>query len=240
MIKNKIIKTVVLMLTIISFLSACGKGAISTKTTSEKVNSSETLINEIDETKETKAKDKEDYNWVGVLDRYGFRVTGEGKIAFDILYPTLSPTSSGCTYQKDASLVLITTPGLDGNYQAIKVSNLENTLEESKPNIIMDIERYRGGSFKNLDFVVETQELMTINDLEMCKYTGKHTYTLDGNAQEIPFVAYAVDTKQVSNFYPIIIVMDDSINHASSMEALAEGTIEIYAKKMAESIVISE
>ena len=184
-------------------------------------------------------EEKELPNWKGIIDHYGYTVVGEGSIAFDIKYPSLKPASGGCAYQMDPALVLLAIPGIDNNFKEIKVDTLEDTFSLSRNTIIMYIEYYRNYQYKNFDFVIETQELMTINDLDVCKYTGKHTYTLDGVAQEIPFVAYSVDTKQVENTYPTILVMDDSINNPS-MDPLPEGTIEAYAQKMVESIVISD
>ena len=231
--KQKYIYIIIIMMLVLTGCGTNKSSNLDTNNEGKKVNG-----NQVGEKEETNVKDKEDYNWKGIIDRYGYTVEEEGGISIEIKYPSLKPAAGGCAYQMDPALVLVTGPGIDSNFKAIRVSDLESTLTTSKDAIIMNIENYRNYQYENFDFIIEAKELMTINDLEVCKYTGKHTYTLDGVAQEIPFVAYSVDTKQVKNTYPTILVMDDSINN-TSMKPLAKGTIEIYARKMVESIVIS-
>ena len=120
------------------------------------------------------------------------------------------------------------------------VNSLEETFDATKNWTIMMLDSFRDYHYADFDFTIESQELVTINELDTCKYTGKHTYTLDGVAQEIPFVAYSFDTGVIENYsYITVIVMDDSINNPS-MEPLPEGTIEAYAKKMVESVVVKD
>ena len=52
-------------------------------------------------------------------------------------------------------------------------------------------------------------------------------------------MAYSVDTKQAEHSYITIIVIDDTLSNPG-LDPLPEGTIEAYAKKMAESIPLKE
>lgn len=180
-------------------------------------------------------------NWRGIEDKFITTIIEDDgsvkDVNIQIEYPSLVPASLGFTYQMDPALVLVTTPGTTKDLENIRVASLEDTFEVSKERIVKDIKKYRSYGYSDFDFIVESQEALTINNLETYKYTGKHTYTLDGESQEIPFVAYSFDTKQVDNIYLTVIVMDDSINNPS-MEPLPEGTIEAYALKMIESVVV--
>lgn len=227
---------------LIMSVTACGKEENSANTAvQQSMTEKGTEETKVEKTEEKTEENKKEElaNWKGIVDHYGYRVVGKGSVSVDIKYPSLKPASSGCAYQMDPALVLIADPGLTSDMKEIWVENFEDTFSVAKNNIIMYIDNFRNYQYDNFDFVIETQELMTINELDTCKYTGKHTYTLDGVAKEIPFVAYSVDTKQVENTYPTILVMDDSINNPS-MEPLPEGTIEAYAKKMVESIVVND
>lgn len=78
-----------------------------------------------------------------------------------------------------------------------------------------------------------------MNDFPMYKQVGTHTYTYDGEQRECEFVAYTVDTQEEDHAYFTLIVVDDTLSN-SSMDLLPEGAVEAYARKMAESIILSE
>ncbi len=242
-------RLVVLLLTMMmaTCTVACGKG---NETSGEVIQESSVektaeVVKEEKKEKKKEEKNEELPNWIGRSDYFGYFVATPdegiiGDVKFTITFPSLRPTSVGAwAYQNDPALVLVTSPGLTSDLYTIMIDSLEETFETSEEHIISALGRFRGYKYSDFDFVIETQELMTINDLSVCKYTGTHTYILEEEAQEIPFVAYSVDTKQVANSYPTIIVMDDSINNPS-MEPLPEGIIETYAKKMVESIVLKQ
>lgn len=207
---------------------------------------SDTMAEESKE-KETEEDKEEDLpNWRGVQDYLGYSVYTEegrqGKVRIDIEYPSLKPTSWGWAYQMDPTYVLVTSAGVyDGPERSldILVDTLENTFEVSKEYICKLLASDRDHHYDDFDFIVETQEPVTINDLSMYKYMGTHTYTYDGEQRECDFVAYSVDTQQVEHAYITLIVMDDSLSHPS-MDPVPEGTIEAYARKMAESISVRE
>lgn len=189
-------------------------------------------------------------NWIGVRDYFGYDIytagrTYAGSISINIEYPSLKPTSFGWAYQLDPAYVFVTSPGfvvVDGEInldENLLVESLEDTFEATKPQILRYLKSDRKPRYSNFDFEVETAEPVTINDLSMYKYTGIHTYTYEEEDRQCDFVAYSVDTKQAENSYLTIIVIDDSLSNPS-MDPLPEGTIEAYARKMAESITLKE
>ena len=142
--------------------------------------------------------------------------------------------------QWDPCLILV-TEGEDEQRFSLKIENIEDTFSISKDTIIRKMDDYRKASYSDFDFLVNSQEIMTINELPCCYYEGVHTYMKDDEHFEIPFVAYSFYTGQIENYsYFTIVVVDDSINRSGSQEPLAEGTIEAYAKKMVESVEIKE
>lgn len=188
--------------------------------------------------------------WKGVRDYFGYSVytTGDtyvGTVSIYIDYPSLTPTSFGWAYQKDPAYVFVTGPGfvvVDGKTNVNEnklVDSLEDTFEVTKPQIYYYLEDRRDYHYDNFDFTVETAEPVTIHDFPMYKYTGIHTYTYDEEDRQCDFVAYSVDTGQAEHSYLTLIVVDDSLSNPSQ-DPLPEGTVEAYARKMAESIVLDE
>lgn len=177
--------------------------------------------------------------WKGVWDHYGNTVVGVGSVSIYLQYPSLKPTSYGWAYQLDPTYVAVLSSGYDKDGKEIEIDTLENAFEVTKPEICRTIKNRRKSKYADFDFIVETAEAVTINEFPMYKYTGKHTYTYDGEQRECDFVAYSVDTKQVEHSYPTLIVIDDSLSHPEA-DPVPEGTIEAYARKMAESIEIRQ
>ena len=225
-------------------LAACGQSAANEGTGSI-VNSSESEVQqekEEEESSEEKTEGVSDEDlpyWRGVYNYFGYFYTKEdgssGHVGIDIQFPSLLPTSSGCAYQIDPTYVLVTSPGFKDSEHVVPDS-LEDTFEDSQGWIYKCLESGRGGFYADFDFIVETEESLTINDFPMYKYTGTHTYTYKGEQRECDFVAYCVDSKQSEHAYFTIIVMDDSLNNPN-MDPVPEGTIEAYARKMAESVM---
>ncbi len=230
---KKIIVAMLMVMMVVG-VSACGNDAAPTK---ESASQSSMVQSSEEVSKESKEESKEVNelpNWKGVYDYVG-GIGNVGGYGINIAYPSLKPASSGWAYQKDPALVLVTTPGYTEDNEDVVIENVEDALVLSKRAIEISLKFFRGGRYGNYDFVIKSQETMTINEWPTCKYTGKHTYTYEGNAQEIPFVAYSFYTGQMEGYsYYTVIVMDDSINNPT-MDPLPEGTIEAYAKKMVES-----
>lgn len=234
-------------------LVSCGQPA-SSEGTESTVNSSESeTVPETEEKSNETSEESVDEDlpyWKGVKDFFGYDIytagrTYAGRVAINIEYPSLKPTSFGWAYQLDPAYVFVTSPGfvlVDGEIdlnENLLVDSLEDTFEATKPQICRYLKSDRNRRYDNFDFVVETAEPVTINDLSMYKYTGIHTYTYEEEDRQCDFVAYSVDTKQVEHSYLTLIVLDDSLS-SPSLDPLPEGTIEAYARKMAESITIRE
>lgn len=232
-------------------LTSCGQPA-STEGTDSTVYSSESETAPEQEESEESTEESilEDLpNWKGVGDIFAYMVcdkgTYVGNVSVNIQYPSLKPTSYGWAYQLDPAYVFVTSPGFvleDGKpvlNDDVLIESLEDTFEATKPEICWYLKSDRNRRYSNFDFEVETAEPVTINDLPMYKYTGIHTYTYEEEDRQCDFVAYSVDSGQVANSYFTIIVLDDSLSN-SSLDPLPEGTIEAYARKMAESVIIRE
>lgn len=238
-------KKILFLLCIITMsinVAACGQPTVSEET-GNTINSSDAEI--LQEKEGGTSEHKEDIDevelpyWKGVRDYYGYAVVGVGFVSIYIEYPSLKPTSYGWAYQMDPTYVAVLSPGYDKDGNDIEVDTLENTFEVTKVDICKQLNRDRNRKYDDFDFIVETAEPVTINEFSMYKYSGIHTYTYDGEQRECDFVAYSVDTKQVEHSYPTLIVIDDSLSHPEA-DPVPEGTIEAYARKMAESITISE
>ena len=234
-------------------LVSCGQPASSEGTESVVNSSASETVPETEEksneTSEESIGEDMPY-WKGVRDLFVYDVytTGRtyvGRVSINIDYPSLKPTSFGWAYQLDPAYIFVTDPGFtleDGKIninENVMVESLEDTFEVTIPQICRYLKSDRNRRYSNFDFVVETAEPVTINDLSMYKYTGIHTYTYEEEDRQCDFVAYSVDTKQVEHSYLTLIVLDDSLSNPS-LDPLPEGTIEAYAKKMAESITVRE
>lgn len=239
--KRKII-TMLGIISIVMGLAACGQVPANGGDSS----ADSTVSDAVSEEKEEEASEQEEDidemelpYWKGVWDHYGHTVVGVGFVSIYLQYPSLKPTSYGWAYQMDPTYVAVLSPGYDKDGNDIEIDTLENAFEVTKPEICRTLKSRRKPKYADFDFIVETAEPVTINEFSMYKYTGTHTYTYDGEQRECDFVAYSVDTKQVEHSYPTLIVIDDSLSHPEA-DPVPEGTIEAYARKMAESIEIRE
>ena len=148
-----------------------------------------------------------------------------------IRFPTLSGIVRGTgkiAYQTDDTLVLLDaerktgSPELDrDSCDGVFPAYFEQTKKIMKS--------YRQMNYEDFDFTVETKEVVTINGYEMCKYTGKHTFTVDGEAAQLNYVAYATKLKE-NDAIVYWMVLDESVDQSLG------NTIEEYAQKMAYSL----
>lgn len=91
------------------------------------------------------------------------------------------------------------------------------------------LEAYRGSRYKDFAFEIISQESLSVNDYEMCKYKGKHTFTYKGENVEMSFVAYA--TRLKANDAVVYWMVLDETDEQSLSEL-----IESHADKMAKSL----
>lgn len=127
-------------------------------------------------------------------------------------------------YQKDDSLVI--WDGQLGYDSPAVEGGVENVLETYMEQLLYIMEDYRNEyHYDTFVFEIQNKELVTINEYEMCKYTGVHTYNWEGEPQSNAFVAYA--TQLVDGAYTYWMVIDESED-----QSLVE-TIDEYATNMA-------
>ena len=148
-----------------------------------------------------------------------------------IKFPTLSGINRGSgkiAYQTDDSLVIFDKEKNSGS-PAVPGDTVDNVFPAYFEQTIDVMDGYRNQDFDNFDFTVEEKESVEINGYEMCKYTGKHTYTYQDEPMEISYVAYA--TKLNANgAYVYWMVIDDSDDQSLTK------TIEKHADKMATTL----
>lgn len=216
-------------------------------------------------------------NWKGVYEHafvdVGERTVGDkvkpGKADILIEYPGLTPSSYvGFAYQWDACMVLVSGCGEVKKETEVKIGDtmqtteltcnatldrLEDAFEVNRDPLVKQIgwyrQRYQNDVYDDFDFTVESQELLTINDLSVCKFSGTHTYTRsytatseDGGSmvrdeRKTDFVTYAVDTRQLNGYVSpfMITIINDTIEEPSK-DPVTKDVIDRYGVKMIESI----
>lgn len=234
----------------------------------------------VEESKETTAQtsgdDGELPNWRGVSDMtfidIGNYTVGDevksGSVTINIDFPSLRPSSTGkFAYQWDPALIKVDGCGyvekeFDVSWsdkpltQSVNVilDKLEDAFEAHKDELIKDIKFYRNMAYDDFDFKVESQELMTVNGFDVCKYSGIHTYTYEYTEmnenggldrffedRENKFVIYAVDTDRLDGrISPLMIILIDESIEYPGKDPLPDGLLDIYGMKIIESIEIKD
>lgn len=231
----KKILTILLSLAMIVGLCACG----SEKQTenNEKGNTDtniESIVEEVDDEKEDESEENME-DW-GVQEKIVAKKNDTFTTAY-IKFPTLSGITEGTgkiAYQKDNTLVILDAEHKDV-FPNVTASSCEDVFPAYFEQTKSIIDAYRQMDYDNFEFNVSNKETVTVNGYEMCKYTGKHTFTIDTYSDEgtidceMNFVAYA--TKLNGNgVYVYWMVLDESEDQSLSK------TIEEYADKMAKTL----
>lgn len=217
-------KTVLGLLCAILILGvSVGCGQQATEETPNNNNSTNTENNSKEEQKEPTVNLDD---W-GVQDKITTRKNNNTITAW-IKFPTLSGIVEGTgklAYQKDKTLVIF-----DAEHKEVFPNLSANSCDEVFPTYFEQtkaiIDAHRQMTWDNFDFKINSKETMTINDYEMCKYTGTHTFTFQGEADSMSFVAYATKLKG-NDAIVYWMVIDESEDQSLGK------TIEEYAKKMA-------
>lgn len=154
-----------------------------------------------------------------------------------IKFPTLSGIVRGTgkiAYQKNKTLVILDAERKTGS-PALTNDSCDNVFPAYFEQTKGIIDTYRQMNYDNFEFSISDKEIVTVNGYEMCKFTGKHTFTVkDVNTfetknAEMNFVAYA--TKLNGNgAYVYWMVLDESDDQSLTK------TIEEYADKMAKTL----
>lgn len=147
-----------------------------------------------------------------------------------IKFPELLGITEGSgeiAYQPDGSLVIF-----DGQYSnspadsGVPADEIFPIYFEQTTKIM---KAYKGFGYENFKFEVVEKENTIINDYEMCKYIGKHTFEGDGKTYEMSFVAYA--TRLKGNDAAVYWMVLDETGDQSLGEL-----IESHADKMAKTL----
>jgi hypothetical protein len=147
-----------------------------------------------------------------------------------IRFPTLSGINEGTgkiAYQKDETLVILDAERIDSpSMSGDSCECVFPALFEQTKDII---DAYRQLDYNNFEFSVESKENVTVNDYDMCKFIGKHTFTRNDEKKEMNFVAYSAQLK-ANGAYVYWMVLDESEDQNLTK------TIEEYADKMAKTL----
>lgn len=243
---RKKILTTILLLTLAMGMIACGnKESEDSSSKNDTVDSTDEKDADADEEeKQDEAKPVETEeemdlpNWKGTYHYHGVSLMGYDNFGIDIAYPSSHPATVGAAIQSDPAIVLVTDLGKDQDLNPFSVTQVEDAFETSMRRILRDMKDALGSKAKEMEFIVDSQESLTINDMPTCRTDGVCTYKVNGEDFTLPFVAYSFYTGQLEGYsYFTVVVLDNSIN-CPSQDPLPEGTIEAYAKKMVESVKI--
>lgn len=128
--------------------------------------------------------------------------------------------------QEDRTIVVV---GADSILQPVEVSGLDGVFPAYFEAVTSSLSDYLGVQASDFEFEIESKETTTVNDYEMCRYAGNHTYTYEGSPFSSRWVAYS--TKLESNdAYVYWMVLDYSEDQS------LEATIADHAYKMALTI----
>ncbi len=149
----------------------------------------------------------------------------KGLVRARIKFPTLSGVNLGTgkiAYQKDKTLVILDAQIIDDSPEINNETILPAYFEQTKKII----DQYRRSNYSNFDFSIDNKQEININDYAMVKYTGTHTFMLNGKSEKINFVAYSTKLKE-NGACIYWMVLDESEDQSLS------STIDQYATNMA-------
>ena len=144
-----------------------------------------------------------------------------------IKFPTLSGIIQGTgkiAYQTDKTLVILDSQRMSGSPTISRISDVLPAYFEQTIKIMRE---YRRSDWKDFAFNVETSEMVKINDYDMCKYTGTHTYTYNGEPGSMKFVAYATQLKE-NGAYIYWMVLDETEDQSMTNTIMEHATNMAY------------
>lgn len=218
---------IAILLTVLLLLSAaaCGRQSETSpvETAGKTPSKEETQAEEVPAVTTEEAEEA----W-GVRD--SVTVGNEGKLVnlsfcFPV-YTGIPESTAVLAYQDDNTRILV-----DVYFEGIspEVESLEAVLPAYFEQTEMVFSTNYGVRYQNASFTLESQELVHINDYDMCKYTGKHSFEYSDTDYTYAFVAYAIQLKE-NGGYVYWLVQDESQD-----QSMGE-TIESHAYNMAMSI----
>ncbi len=187
------------------------------------INNNETNINEENTSDEEPEDDFDISNWGEPEFIMAENENGlvEARVRFPALLGIIKGTGK-IAYQKDKTLVILDAERMSGSPEVTDNNILPAYFEQTKK--IMDA--YRTDRYKDFEFSIESKQEIKINDYDMVKYVGNHTFTYKGEPVTWHFVAYSTRLKG-NNACIYWMVLDFSEDQSLSK------TIADYALKMA-------
>ena len=221
----KKIIALVLAVMMVLCLAACQTTPKETEPSKTPSNQTTEPSKQQDTTPTTEATQPSDW---GVPDDYA--TFANGKLCnFIIRFPELTGIPKGSSlvaYQPDGSMVIVDVH-LQG--ETADISSVDQVLPTCFVQTEMTLDLYRSSAYKDFAFEIKSSEKVTVNGYEMCKYTGVHTFTVEGNQKSFNFVAYATQLK-TNGGYVYWMVLDESEGQTLGQ------TIADHAYKMALSL----
>lgn len=221
---KKIVSILMAIMLLCLSLTACGK-----KENNELNDNNSVITQNTESSTESDNASNDAQNW-GV-DENIITEHGDVNARAHIKFPYLAGITKGqgkVAYQTDKSLVILGAeidfeePSVDGN-------KTENILPAYFLKVKEIMKSYRRVDHSDFNFDIKAKEIKTVNDYEMCKYTGNHTFTVNGEQKSIYYVAYATKLK-TNGAIVYWMVLDDTTEQSLG------STIESHADKMAESL----
>ena len=225
---------------------------VTSQTVEEKTDDTKAEVKE-----EKKSDDEHEYHYIveslglhGVQEVYkhsedltdwgSYAVFYLDKCSLYIKFPTLVPTGNNHeAYQTDGSLVFtyhISESDFGKNINDVSrifFAAIDKANEEEFGSARREMYTYwlmNAYSCEELDFTIETSEIVTLNQYECCKNTGTHTYTdSKGETHSFKYVAYSTFTTGGEPFYWMVLDKTDD-------QSISEEIIEQNAERMGYTI----
>lgn len=213
----------IFILTIMLGLTACGKTNTENREQEDKETEKSEEITSVFEDKEIEEDNVEEVEW-GVTDMFSANKDDKTTTIY-INFPSLTgiPEATGLVaYQEDDTKVVLDAY-IEG--KSPEVDSVSEVFPAYFAQTLLIFKVNYGSRYSDGEFALEEQELLTVNDYEMCKYIGTHTFKYEGKEFSYRFVAYSTQLK-MNGAYIYWLVQDESED-----QTLFE-TIEDYAYKM--------
>lgn len=216
---------IVLSLLLLCFcLTACGGDKESGKETSTNSTSQNEIVT--NDTENSDVKVEETYKIDDSIDTENS--SGVMGTAY-IKLPELASMRRGQGQVVDQSNDMLILMGGQHLETTITSNAIEEVLNDFFVQPIDVLSKYRRVDYQNYKFTISDTENVSINDYQMCKYKGEHTFTNNGEDGKMNYVAFVAKLKS-NDAYVYWIVLDESIEQNQSKD------IDTCATKIAESL----
>lgn len=214
-----------LLCALIVVLGLTGCGTVNKDVGDESKKETETLESAISVVSESMSHEesKVDSEW-GIIDTFSANKDDKTATIY-INFPSLTgiPEATGLVANQGDDTKIILDAYIKG--KSPEIDSVLEVLPAYFEQTLLIFKVNYGSRYSNGNLTIESQEPVTINDYEMCKYIGKHTFKYEGKDFSYQFVAYSTQLK-TNGAYIYWLVQDESEN-----QSLFE-TIEDYAYKM--------